>query len=188
MAVNATDLLSDDTGEEWSGDEAAVERLNAEPRAARPAPFALGEPYFVVPATITNIIIGRSIANVKTTITVALHVPYDGFSELMGEHALAAMFDGSFVGNGISIADATLHADVENAVLQKLKLLMPRYDDGRDQLHTYIAPFLDDPAIIDRLLSYSGSWRLNLPVGIDGDLALYEPQARFDLTRRADDD
>jgi hypothetical protein len=173
------ELLPDETGNAWGREE---------PRPARPAPFPLGEPYFVTPATLTNITLGKQVANVTATIALVLHAPYDGFTDLMGEHALAATLGGSYLGNGIRVVDAVLHADVENEIIQKLKLTMPRYDGGIDQLATFVAPFLEDPSIADQLLAYSGAWRLNLPVKIEGDFALYEPQQRFDLTKRADDD
>ena len=183
------DLLPDDAGEEWEGSEgAAVERLETAPKPVRPAPFDLGDPFFRIHATITNISLGKPVSNVSASFAVALAYPYDGFTDLMGEHALAAMFGGSFLGNGIIVRDVALHADVENDVVQKIKLVMPRYDDGKDQLAAYVAPFLDDPAIMDRLLNYAGAWRLNLPVKIEGELALYEPQERFDLTRKADEE
>ncbi len=186
--VEEPDLLPDDAGEEWGdGETAAVERLEREPRQQIEPPFPLGTACFSLPAHVRNISLGRPVSNVTATLSVALDVPFDGFTDLMGEHALAAMFAGSFLGNGIRVLDAALHADVENEVTQRVKLSMPRYDDGKDQLAAYVAPLLEDPSVIDRLLNYAGPWRLNLPVNIEGEFALYEPQQRFDLTRRTDD-
>ena len=183
------DLLPDDTGEEWAGGEdAAVERLEQEPRPHIEPPFELGDPFFTVPAHVKNISLGRPVSNVTATLSVALDYPWDGFTDLMGEHALAAVFGDSFLGNGIRVLDVALHTDVENEVTQRVKLSMPRYDDGKDQLAAYVAPLLEDPSVIDRLLNYAGPWRLNLPVNIEGSFSLYEPQERFDLTARADDE
>lgn len=156
-------------------------------RSRRLPPSNLDEAVVKLPVHMRLISLGKGIANVTATLGFDLDHSVRDLAELMGEHAYAAVFDGNYVGNGVFLKDAPLSVDVENHVNQKLKVNLPRYADGADQITKYITPLLPEDVDLESLLGLSLSWRLNVNVDFPGTLALHAMQQSFSLTQRAED-
>lgn len=168
------------------GPETPVTPRQVRSTRKRKAPANLGEPVLVTSGKLKLISVGKGIANVTVTLGFTLDVPID-IRDLLGEHAYAASFDGNYLGNGVFIKDAPLSVDVENNVHQTLKVHLPRFDEGADQIASYIAPLLSDAeAVGQSLLGLDESWRLNINVDVPGELRLFQMQQSFDLVTRAE--
>lgn len=153
----------------------------------RDIPENLGTPVLQSPSHLKLISIGKAVANVTTTLVFTLDLPVNGIRELMGEHAYAVAFGGNYLGEGAIISEAPLKADVENNVIQQVKLKLPRFAEGLDQVETYILPLLPTDGRLDAVLgALAWAWRLNITADLQGDLQLFEPQASLDLTTRAE--
>ena len=152
-------------------------------------PGNLEEPVLRLPVTLKLVSFGKGVANVTATLTFAIPQRNTEIIDLLGAHAYAASFAGTYLGNGVFLKDVpfTVSGD-ENEVHQSLKVTLPRWESGADQLATYIAALISKPsAISEDLLALDETWRLNINVDEEGDLALYQMQQSFDLTKKADD-
>lgn len=155
-------------------------------RAKRKAPTGLGEVVAELVVHLKQVSVGKAISNVTASLSFDVQVPQD-IIELLGEHAYAAVFGGSYLGNGIFLKDVGVSVDTDNHVNQGLKIQLPRYDQGVDQITQYVAPLIpDEEALSPALLALDTGWRLNINVDLDGVLKLHRMQESFDLTKRAE--
>lgn len=193
-----TDLLPDDTGldgpaaEDAHDEGEAIARIESLPRRLertrrRKVPEGLAEPAVTVPVHLRTVSLGRPVANVSATLVFVVSIPRD-FIGFMGEHAYAAIFADSFLGEGFTIKEAPPRLDADGNVTQKLKMFLPRWDSSGkiDQITRYIAPLLPDIGALEPLLGLSVAWRLNVTVDIEGSLSLHPMQESWDLTAKAE--
>jgi hypothetical protein len=154
-------------------------------RSRRKPPANLDAPVLEAAVILRLISFGKSITNVTATLGFELGAPTD-MSEFMGEQAFAATFRGDYLGEGLTVRSEATSVDADNSIKRAFKVMLPRWNNGMDQLATYIAPLLPDDVTIDGLLGLSTAWRLNVTVEMGGVFALHAMQQSFDLTKKAE--
>lgn len=180
-----------DSGDAWVEPEAKGEAEPAKPRrkrARRFPPANIGPSVLDIPVHLRLISMGKGIANITATLVFDLDHSVDGIGDLMGEHAYSAVFRSDYLGDGLILKEAPLSVDAENLVKQKLKVTLPRFGAGADQLTAYVVPLLPEEVDLTSLFEMSLSWRLNIPVDFPGVLSLHPQQASFDLTKKSGGD
>lgn len=157
-------------------------------RSVIKGPANLGASVLELPVTLRLISLGKPAMNVSATLGFDLDHPSDhDLKDFMGEQAFAARFAGSYLGNGLVIREAPLKASsADNKVTQKLKVVLPRFDQGADQIERYVVPILGID--LEALFGIDPTWRLNINVNEPGALILYEMQGSFDLVTKAAED
>lgn len=179
-------------GDAWVEPEQADGKAEPEKprrkRSRRLPPANIGESVLDIPVHLRLISMGKGIANITATLVFDLDHSVDGISDLMGEHAYSAVFRSDYLGDGIILKEAPLKVDAENLVKQGLKVTLPRFGAGADQLTAYVVPLLPEDVDLTTLFGMSLSWRLNIPVDFPGLLSLHPQQASFDLTKKSGGD